>query len=83
VKVWIEERAVQKQEKQYWDNVKRNGWGDKLHEFIKVSAQNPHLTVRIPQNLMYHPFAGTTKGLQCSGQNSRKRGRILVWLHLP
>jgi hypothetical protein len=52
VKEHAEERAAQKCEKQYWDNVKKSGWDDKLHEFIKVSAQNPSIPLRTPHNLV-------------------------------
>jgi hypothetical protein len=31
--------------------VKRDGWGDKLHDFIKRSAQNPTITLLLPKNL--------------------------------
>jgi hypothetical protein len=34
-----DERAPTKKEKEYWDKVKEDGWGDKLHKFIKESAE--------------------------------------------
>jgi hypothetical protein len=51
-----EKRAANKREKDYWEQVKRNGWGDKLHEFIKASAQNPALSLRTPHNLAVPPI---------------------------
>jgi hypothetical protein len=50
------ERAANKCEKDYWEQVKRNGWGDKLHEFIKASAQNPALSLCTPHNLAVPPI---------------------------
>jgi hypothetical protein len=41
------ERAAKKRERQYWDKVKLDGWGDKLHEMIKVNIQPE----RTPYNL--------------------------------
>jgi hypothetical protein len=35
--------------------VKRNGWGDKLLEFIKASAQNLALNLHTPHNLVVPP----------------------------
>jgi hypothetical protein len=50
-----EERAAKKHKKDYWKHVKRNGWGNKLHEFIKASVQNPTLNLRTPHNLVVPP----------------------------
>jgi hypothetical protein len=50
-KARAEERATNKRYNDYWDRVKRNGWGDKLHELIKSSVRNPALNLRTPQNL--------------------------------
>ena len=52
----IEERVANKREKDYREQVKRNGWGDKLHEFIKASAQNPALSLRTPHNFAIPPI---------------------------
>jgi hypothetical protein len=46
-----EEQAANKWEKAYWEKVKHDEWGDKLHDFIKRSAQNPTMTLVIPKNL--------------------------------
>jgi hypothetical protein len=46
-----EERAVNKREKAYWKKMKHDGWGDKLHDFIRKSAQNPAMTLYSPKNL--------------------------------
>jgi hypothetical protein len=75
VKARAEERALQKREKQYWDNVKRNGWGDKLHEFIKVSAQNPHLMVRTPQNLVVPPICRYNQRIAMLRAKYKKEGK--------
>jgi hypothetical protein len=50
-----EERATNRREKDYWEQVKRDGWGDKLYDFIKASAQNPALLMRTPHNLVVPP----------------------------
>jgi hypothetical protein len=36
--------------------VKRNGWDDKLHEFIKASATNPSLNLCTQHNLEVPPI---------------------------
>jgi hypothetical protein len=53
-----EERAANKREKEYWEQVKHNGWCVKLHDFIKASAQNPTLNLHTPQNLIVPPRGG-------------------------
>jgi hypothetical protein len=46
-----EERAASKREKEYWKKVKRDGWDDKLHEFIKSNSNQVATPVRTPYNL--------------------------------
>ena len=46
-----EEQAANKLEKAYWEKVKHDGWGDKLHDFIKRSAQDPSMVWQTPKNL--------------------------------
>ena len=46
-----EECASNKRNKQYWKKVKHDGWGDKLHEFIKANSEEAGMHVRTPYNL--------------------------------
>jgi hypothetical protein len=46
-----EQRAAKKLEKQYWDKVKRDGWGDKLHKLIKASIHQEAIPGRNPYDL--------------------------------
>jgi hypothetical protein len=50
-KARAEERAANKRYNDYWNKVKRDGWGDKLHELIKSNVRNPALNLRTPHNL--------------------------------
>jgi hypothetical protein len=50
-KLRAEERAASKREREYWEKVKRDGWGNKLHEFIKSSTNQGATPVRTPYNL--------------------------------
>ena len=45
------ERATKKLEKQYWDKVKYDGWGNKLHELIKANTHEEAMPKRTPYNL--------------------------------
>jgi hypothetical protein len=45
-KARAEERAANKRYNDYWDRVKRDAWGDKLHELIKSNVRNPALNLR-------------------------------------
>jgi hypothetical protein len=51
-KVRAEERAANKRYNDYWKKVKRDGWGDNLHNLIKASMRNPTPNLRTPQNLV-------------------------------
>jgi hypothetical protein len=43
-----EERAVNKRLQTYWENVKNNGWGNKLQELLKSGTPSPPGTYRAP-----------------------------------
>jgi hypothetical protein len=45
------DRAANKRYNDYWEKVKRDGWGDSLHELIKANKRNPSLNLRTPKNL--------------------------------
>jgi hypothetical protein len=51
-KLQAEERAASKREKEYWKKVKRDGWGNKLHKFIKSNSNQATTPVRTPYNLV-------------------------------
>jgi hypothetical protein len=51
-KARAEERAANKRYNDYWKKVKRDGWGDNLHNLIKASMRNPTPNLRTPQNLV-------------------------------
>jgi hypothetical protein len=40
-----------KDEKEYWEKVKRDGWEDKLHELIKLNTNHPGMHVKTLYNL--------------------------------
>jgi hypothetical protein len=46
-----EERAANKREKECWKKIRHDGWGDKLHELIKLNTNHPGMHVRTPYNL--------------------------------
>jgi hypothetical protein len=50
-KARAEERAANKSYNDYWEKVKRDGWGDSLHALIKANRRNPSLNLRTPKNL--------------------------------
>jgi hypothetical protein len=50
------ERATIICEKDYWEQVKRNGWSYKLQRFIKASTQNLAFNFHIPYNLAVPPI---------------------------
>jgi hypothetical protein len=51
-KARTKERATNKRYNDYWEKVKHDGWGDKLHNLIKANMRNPTPNLRIPQNLV-------------------------------
>ena len=67
-----EEWAANKQEKAYWKKVKHYGWGNKLYNFIRISAQNLDMTLQSPQNLAISNILDSTMELPCWEQNSRR-----------
>jgi hypothetical protein len=69
------EHATQKREKQYWDNVKKNGWSDKLHKFIRVSVQNPNITLRTPQNLVVPSICRYNQRIDMLRARFKKEGK--------
>jgi hypothetical protein len=46
-----------------------------LHEFIKVSAQNPHLMVRTPQNLVVPPICRYNQRIAMLRAKYKKEGK--------
>jgi hypothetical protein len=46
-----EERAAEERERQYWEKVKRDGWGDKIHKIIKANIHQEAMPGRTPYNL--------------------------------
>jgi hypothetical protein len=75
-KARAEERAPNKRYSDYWEKVKRDGWGDKLHELIKTNMRNPPLNLRTPQNLA---VPSVTRKLQCCELDSKEKGKTPVW----
>ena len=46
-----EERTTKKQERQYCDTVKHDGWDNKLHEIIKANIHEEAMLGSTPYNL--------------------------------
>ena len=51
-KLQAKKRAASKLENEYWEKVKHDGWGDKLHELIKSNNNQATTLIRIPYNLV-------------------------------
>jgi hypothetical protein len=74
-----EERAANKRYNDYWEKVKREGWGDKLHELIKANMRNPPLNLKTPQNLAVPSVCRYNQKLRCCKLDSKEKGKTPVW----
>jgi hypothetical protein len=50
-KLRAKEQDASKREKEYWEKMKHNRWGNKLHKFIKSNIHHVAIHVRTPYNL--------------------------------
>jgi hypothetical protein len=71
----VEERAANKKEKEYWEKVKRDGWGDELHELIKSSTDHPSMHVRTPYNLAVPPVCRYNQKIAMLRAKFKKEGK--------
>jgi hypothetical protein len=78
-KARAEERAANKRYNDYWEKVKREGWGDKLHELIKANMRNPPLNLKTPQNLAVPSVCRYNQKLRCCKLDSKEKGKTPVW----
>jgi hypothetical protein len=74
-KLRIEEQAASKREKEYWEKVKRDRWGNKLHEFIKSNFHYATIPLRTPYNLAIPQICRYNQKIAMLREKFKKEGK--------
>jgi hypothetical protein len=59
----------------YWKNVKNNGWGNKLQEFLKYGAYHASYYGSVPPMCIYNQMAAK---MRLELKKKKKDGRLVV-----